>query len=325
MALLEWLIVAAAVFGGLVALVYVAQRSLMYFPERLHTPPAMAGFPEAQEVALDTKDGERVIVWHLAPRGEKPVVLYFHGNGGALRNRVDRFRALIADGNGLVALSYRGYGGSTGSPTEAGLITDAEAAYAFAAARYPAERLVLWGESLGSGVAVALGAGHRVGRIVLEGSFTSAADVGAAHAYRFLPVRLLMKDQFRSDLRIAGVTAPLLFLHGGRDWVVPIVLGERLYALANEPKQFVRFSDAGHEEVDMLRCAGCRPGVSRASFAGSARRGGHTVFMIWVVIMENYRRLGSMSRQIIFEPPRGHEALRAASSRPSGRAYRTLR
>ena len=69
--------------------------------------------------------------------------------------------------------------------------------------------------------------------------------------YRFLPVRLLMKDQFRSDLRIARVTAPLLFLHGGRDWVVPIALGERLYALANEPKQFMRFSDAGHEDVDM--------------------------------------------------------------------------
>ena len=248
MALLKWLIGAAAAFGGLVALMYVAQRSLMYFPERLHTPPAMAGLPEAQEVAFDTKDGERVIVWHVPPRGEKPVVLYFHGNGGALRNRVDRFRALIADGNGLVALSYRGYGGSTGSPTEAGLIADAEAAYAFAAARYPAERIVLWGESLGSGVAVALGAGHRVGRIVQ--SFTSAADVGS-HAYRFLPVRLLMKDQFRSDLQIAKVTAPLLFLHGVRDWVVPIGLGERLYALANEPKQFMRFSDAGHEEVDI--------------------------------------------------------------------------
>ena len=162
MALLEWLIVVAAAFGGLVALIYVAQRSLMYFPERLHTPPDGAGLPEAQEVALDTKDGERVIVWHVPPRGEKPVVLYFHGNGGALCNRVARFGALIADGNGLIALSYRGYGGSTGHPTEAGLIADAEAAYAFAAARYPAERIVLWGESLGSGVAVALGAGHRV-------------------------------------------------------------------------------------------------------------------------------------------------------------------
>jgi hypothetical protein len=251
MALLEWLIVVAAAFGGLVALIYVAQRSLMYFPERLHTPPDGAGLPEAQEVALDTKDGERVIVWHVPPRGQKPVVLYFHGNGGALRNRVARFGALIADGNGLIALSYRGYGGSTGSPTEAGLIADAEAAYVFTVAHYHAERILLWGESLGSGVAVALGAGHRVGRIVLEGSFTSAADVGTAHAYRFLPVRLLMKDQFRSDLRIARVTAPLLFLHGGRDWVVPIALGERLYTLANEPKQFVRFSDAGHEEVDL--------------------------------------------------------------------------
>jgi pimeloyl-ACP methyl ester carboxylesterase len=126
----------------------------------------MAGLPEAQEVALDTKDGERVIAWHLPPRGGKPVVLYFPGNGGALRNRVARFHELIADGNGLVALSYRGYGGSTGSPTEAGLIADAEAAYAFAAARYAAERIALWGESLGSGVAVAFGAGHRVGRIV---------------------------------------------------------------------------------------------------------------------------------------------------------------
>ena len=85
MALLKWLIGAAAAFGGLVALMYVAQRSLMYFPERLHTPPAMAGLPEAQEVALDTKDGEKLIVWHVPPRGEKPVVLYFHGNGGALR------------------------------------------------------------------------------------------------------------------------------------------------------------------------------------------------------------------------------------------------
>jgi uncharacterized protein len=180
MALLEWLIGAAAAFGGLVALMYVAQRSLMYFPERVHTPPAMAGLPEAQEIALDTKDGERVIAWHVPPRREKPVVLYFHGNGGALPNRVDRFHALIADDNGLIALSYRGYGGSTGRPTEAGLIADAEAAYAFAAARYPVERIVLWGESLGSGVAVALGGSHRVGRIVLEGSFTSAADVGRA-------------------------------------------------------------------------------------------------------------------------------------------------
>jgi acetyl esterase/lipase len=107
MALLEWLIVAAALFGGLVSLMYVAQRSLMYFPERLHTPPAMAGLPEAQEVALDTKDGERVIVWHVPPRGEKPVVLYFHGNGGvAMMQPGQNWRG--DDGSGsLERSSYR--------------------------------------------------------------------------------------------------------------------------------------------------------------------------------------------------------------------------
>ena len=85
-----------------------------------------------------------MIVWHVPPRGDKPVVLYFHGNGGSLAWRVERFRRLTADGTGLVALSYRGYGGSSGSPTEAGLIADALAAYAFAAARYPAARIALW-------------------------------------------------------------------------------------------------------------------------------------------------------------------------------------
>ena len=93
MTLLKWLIVAAAAYGGLVALAYVAQRSLMYFPERLRTAPAEAGLASAEEVVFDTADGEKVIAWHVPPRGDRAVVLYFHGNGGALRYRVDRFRA----------------------------------------------------------------------------------------------------------------------------------------------------------------------------------------------------------------------------------------
>jgi fermentation-respiration switch protein FrsA (DUF1100 family) len=249
MTLLKWLLGALVLFGGFVALMYVTQRSLMYFPETRRTPPAEAGFREAQEVVLDTSDGEKVIAWHLPPRGDRPVVLYFHGNGGSLRYRVERFRAITGDGTGLVALSYRGYGGSTGSPTEPGLIADATAVYDFAIARYPAERIVLWGESLGSGVAIALAAERKVARIVLEAPFTSAADVGA-RAYPFLPVRLLMKDQFRSDERIAKVTVPVLFLHGAFDRVVPLALGERLYALANEPKRLVRFARGDHNDLD---------------------------------------------------------------------------
>jgi hypothetical protein len=251
MATLKWYLTFALVFyGGFVALLYVTQRSLQYFPEGYRTAPAAAGLPEAEEAAVETADGERVLLWHVPPKGDKPVILYFHGNGGSLRYRVDRFRALIADGTGLVAVSYRGYGGSTGRPTEAGLLEDAAAAYAFAAARYPPERIALWGESLGSGVAVALAAEKPVGRVVLEAGFSSAADVGAG-VYWYVPVRLLMKDQFRSDLRIGKVTAPVLMLHGDRDNIIPIALGERLYALINAPKRFVRFPGGGHENLGL--------------------------------------------------------------------------
>jgi fermentation-respiration switch protein FrsA (DUF1100 family) len=256
--MLKWILIIALVcYGGLVALLYFGQRALQYFPERFRTAPAAAGMPETEEVVLDTSDGERVIVWHVPPRGQKPVVLYFHGNGASLRWRVDRFRALTADGTGLAALSYRGYGGSSGSPTEPGLLNDASAAYAFALTRYAPARIVLWGESLGSGVAVALAAEKPVGHVVLESPFTSAVDV-AAGRYWFVPVRLLMKDQFRSDLRIGKVTAPVLVLHGERDRIVPIVLGERLYAMINAPKRFVRFPDAGHNDIGARAVAAAR-------------------------------------------------------------------
>ena len=173
MALLKWtLIVLLVGYLGVLVLLYVMQRALMYFPESERTAPAAAGLPAAQEILLDTADGEKVVAWHVPPRGDQPVVLYLHGNGGALRNRADRFRALTADGTGLVAVDYRGYGGSTGHPSETGLLIDAQTAYAFAAARYPVARIAVWGESLGTGVAVGLAAVRPVGRLVLEAPFT---------------------------------------------------------------------------------------------------------------------------------------------------------
>jgi uncharacterized protein len=250
MALLKWtLIVFLVGYVGLVALLYVVQRALMYFPNTERIPPAAAGLPAAEEILLDTADGERLIAWHVPPRGDRPVVLYLHGNGGALSHRAERFRALTADGTGLVAIDYRGYGGSTGRPAETGLLIDAEAAYAFAASHYPPARIAVWGESLGTGVSVALAAERPIGRLVLEAPFTSAVDLAARH-YPFVPVRWLMKDQFRSDLRIASVAAPLLVLHGARDMIVPIEFGERLFGLAREPKRFVRFPEGEHENLD---------------------------------------------------------------------------
>lgn len=236
-------------YGAIVAFAYLAQRALLYFPDRTRTPPTAAGLPEAEEAAIETADGERVIVWHVPPAAGKPVILYFHGNGGALAHRVARFRGLIAGGNGLLALSYRGYGGSSGSPTEAGLFADAAATYAFAAARYAANRIVLFGESLGTGVAIWLATEKPVARVILQAPYTSIADVGAA-AYPFLPVRLFLKDRFRSDERVGRLTAPVLIIHGERDRVVPIEFGERLYALVRSPKKFVRFPAGEHVNLD---------------------------------------------------------------------------
>jgi uncharacterized protein len=176
-------------------------------------------------------------------------VLYFPGNGDFLAGSVGRLRAMTSKGAGLVALSYRGYAGSSGKPSEQGLLLDAAAAYAFTAARYGADRIVVWGFSLGSGVAVAVAADHPVGKVILEAPYTSIADI-AATAFRMMPVRWLTRDPFRSDQRVARITAPLLIMHGAKDSVIALSFGEQLFALANQPKQFVRFPEGGHDDLD---------------------------------------------------------------------------
>ena len=250
MTVLKWFVIVVSIgYAGALVALFLAQRSFLFpVPTSARTSPSQAGFGEAEEHVLDTADGERVIVWHVPARPGHPVVLYFHGNGDFLAGFFGRFRDLVADETGIIALSYRGYAGSSGHPSERGLLNDAAAAYAFVTARYDAARVVVWGFSLGSGVAVALAADRPVGRLILEAPFTSTADV-AASLFWFMPVRLVMRDQFRSDLRIGRVTAPLLILHGARDRAIPVHFGERLFALANQPKQFVRFPEGGHEDL----------------------------------------------------------------------------
>lgn len=251
MTLLKWLVVFASIgyLGGVIVL-FFAQRAFVFpIPQTLRTAPAAAGFPEAEEHVLTTDDGEKIIVWHVPARPGHAVVMHFPGNGDYLAGLVDRFRDITSDGTGLVALSYRGYAGSSGRPSEQGLLRDAAAAYAFAAARYQPDRIVVWGFSLGSGVAIALAAVQPVGKLILEAPYTSITDLAAA-VIPIMPLRWVMRDQFRSDERIARVTAPLLIMHGARDATIPISFGERLFALAHEPKQFVRFPDGGHNDLD---------------------------------------------------------------------------
>jgi uncharacterized protein len=267
MTILKWLliVVSVAYACGLVGL-FLAQRSFLFpVPTAVRTSPQAAGFPEAEEHVLATADGEKVIVWHVPARPGHPVILYFHGNGDFLAGFFGRFRDLIADGTGVVALSYRGYAGSSGQPSERGLLLDAAAAYAFTTARYGADKVVVWGFSLGTGVAVALAAERPVGKLILEAPYTSLADV-AASAFPIFPVRLVMKDPFHSDRRIARVKAPLLVLHGERDPTIPITFGERLFVLAHEPKQFVRFPDGGHNDLDDYGAT-----ATARKFVGAAR------------------------------------------------------
>jgi fermentation-respiration switch protein FrsA (DUF1100 family) len=251
MTIVKWIVMLT--IGGyvsVVSLLFLAQRRFVFVPpQSVHPTPAAAGWPEAEEAVIATADGERVIVWQTPPRGDKPVVIFFHGNGEIVAWRAPQHRQLTVDGTGVVALSYRGYMGSTGSPTEEGLLQDAEAALQFTTSRYPSSPVVLWGHSLGSGVAVALAARHLVAKVILEAPFSSSVDV-AALRFPIMPVRWLMLDQFRSDQRIDAVRAPLLIMHGEQDWVIPIGQGERLFKLAHEPKRFVRFPAGNHVDLD---------------------------------------------------------------------------
>jgi fermentation-respiration switch protein FrsA (DUF1100 family) len=251
MTVLKWLVILAALgYLGALVVLFFAQRAFIFpIPQTVRTTPESAGFPEAKEHVLTTADGEKIIVWHVPAKPGHAVVIYFPGNGDTLAGCAGRLRSIASDGTGLVALSYRGYAGSSGTPSEQGLLQDAAAAYAFTSARYSAARTVVWGFSLGSGVAVALAAEQPVGKLILEAPYTSIADIGAS-AFPVLPVRRLIRDQFRSDQRIARVTAPLLIMHGERDPTIPIAFGERLFALAHEPKQLVRFPNGGHDDLD---------------------------------------------------------------------------
>ena len=251
MTFLKWIaiLLVTGYLAGLVVL-YLKQRDMLFpIPPVGRTTPDAAGLPEAEEHVLTTSDGEKVIIWHVSAKPGRPVILYFPGNGDFLAGRVSRFKGMTADGTGLVALSYRGYAGSSGAPSEEGLLRDAKAAYAFTTARYAAERIVVWGFSLGTGVAVELASEQRVGKLILEAPYTSTVDV-AASLFPIVPVRLLMRDPFHSDRRIARVSVPLLIMHGTDDPAIPIRFGERLFSLAREPRQFVRFPGGGHDNLD---------------------------------------------------------------------------
>lgn len=240
---------------GLLALFWAAQRRLMYFPMGPVHAPDEVGLPDAEAVEIVTADGLTLHGWFVPSRRQPArfTVIVFNGNGGNRSYRAPLAAALQAHDIAVLLFDYRGYGGNPGTPTEEGLAADARAALAYVRRRpdVDASRLVYFGESLGSAVAVTLAADHPPAALVLRSPFTSMADVGQHH-YPVLPVRRLLRDRYASIDRIAQVRSPLLVIAGGRDSIVPLDLSRQLYEAASAPKQWFIEPDADHNDLALL-------------------------------------------------------------------------
>jgi hypothetical protein len=208
----------------------------------------------AKDVWLVTSDGVRLHAWWVSAPQASLVTLYLHGNAGNLTHRFLPIREIAAAGSSALILDYRGYGKSSGSPSEHGLYADADAAYLYLLDHgYRARHIVLQGESLGTAVAVDLASRKQCAGVVLEAAFTSGRDV----ANTVLPVigPLLFRG-FDSKSKIANIRAPLLFFHGDRDEIIPLKLGRGLFEAAPEPKVFIEIPGAGHN--DLVETAGSK-------------------------------------------------------------------
>ncbi|MGL4441802.1 MAG: alpha/beta hydrolase [Bosea sp. (in: a-proteobacteria)] len=235
-----WLIAGAiiAVYLAICAMMYAVQRSMLFIPDVSDVSADVARVPGAEAITLTTSDGETLNAWWKAPRSEAdPVYLYLHGNGANLSRRAGRFGRLTEGGAGLLAISWRGYGGSTGSPSEAGLRLDGAVAYEWLGARLPPARIILFGESLGTGIAIGLAAARPAAMLVLDSPYASIVDLGAIR-FPFLPVALLSRDPFRSIDLAPKITIPVFAQHCTSDWVIPFSESQRLMRAFPKPPDF---------------------------------------------------------------------------------------
>ncbi len=235
-------------YGLIVLLVYFVQDRLIYFPlHKLETTPDKHGFAY-EDVWLTTEDGVRVHGWFIPAPAARATVLHFHGNGGNISHRIERIGLFRRLGLNVFLVDYRGYGRSEGTPSEAGTYRDARAAWRYLTHTrgLAPTAIILHGESLGGGVASWLAAEETPRALIIESSFTSAAQLGA-EVYPWLPVKWLARHPYPTIEHIARVRAPMLIIHSRDDEIIPFHHGERLYAAAREPKQFLEIR-GGHND-----------------------------------------------------------------------------
>ena len=244
------LVAAAAIYALFCGALFVVQRRIIYAPDTAPPDRFAAGAADVAEVRYRSGDGLDLLAWSLAPVPAGGfTVLYLHGNAGNIGGRggrIARFRKL---GCGVLMPEYRGYGGNPGEPTEAGLYADSVGAYTYLRAQgVDPARILVWGESLGTGLATMLAAEHPAAALLLESPYTSMADI-ARDRYPFVPVDLLLQDRLDALSRIAAVRAPVLVMQGGRDTIVPPAMGKRILAAATAPKELWHVAESGHNDL----------------------------------------------------------------------------
>jgi fermentation-respiration switch protein FrsA (DUF1100 family) len=248
--IMHWLAVAAVIYLGILLGVFALQRSLLYPASKEVPRLSEAWAPGFRAVTTEPEEGVKLTHWYREPAdAEGPVVVIFHGNAGHIGDRVPKYAPLYEAGFGIFLVGYRGYGGNPGRPSEDGLSADARSVLDWlSGSGLTPGRLVLYGESLGTAVAVKMASEREAAAVVLEAPPSSIAEVAQAH-YWYLPARWLVLDKWDSLSRIAEISAPLLIFHGGRDRVVPQRFGRKLFAAAAEPKQAIFLPEGQHTDL----------------------------------------------------------------------------
>lgn len=249
---IKFLIIAVIMYVALIAILYVKQRSFIYFPDNV--PPANSYGAEIVQIVTD--DGLTLKSWYFAPRDPaKPVILYYHGNGGNYGYLIFKSLPFTELGYGALLSEYRGYGGNAGSPSEEWFYKDGRKYIEWLKGKGVEENnIVLYGGSIGSGTATQMATEIKAKALILEAPFSSLVDV-AARVYFFAPVHWLVKDRFMNIDKIDKINMPLLVMHGHQDSTIPFSLAKKLFYAASQPKTFVEFEQGDHNNLYNLGAA----------------------------------------------------------------------
>lgn len=242
--------VVLVLYAVLVAVFYAAQRRFLYFPTHTYVPLSEAhANPAFKEISVRTADSIELKSWYAPATSQPFTIVFFHGNADSLYRAAPVADPYIAAGYGFLLTEYRGYSGLAGAPSEAGLYNDARANLNWLLVHGVESRhILLFGQSLGSGVATEMAGEYAVGGLMLLSPYLSIPKVARVH-YSFFPANYLALDRFDNEKKIGKIHVPVLIVNGDKDEIIPPAQGRELYSLANQPREFHSLAGRGHNDA----------------------------------------------------------------------------